>query len=147
MDLFEILINNGSHISSYYVIEKTCVYNQITILDKLLELGIDVKSENFYKRTPMFECQSVDVLHRLYIHGADLNKRAKCGHSPLSYFILMKRSNDLISTLLSYGVKIDCPTTIGTTHLITIFFVSNFCFREVLIKILLWRNFCKCHCY
>lgn len=137
VDVFDILVEHnidwnkrGEHgiLPLVYAINS----NSIDIIDRLLNLGADV-NVIVDGVTPIFHCRSVEVLHKLFIHGANLKARDDNGRTLLHYcglpystiyallyytmFINVTSdfSTDILSALIDYGLDINAVDNTGRT--------------------------------
>lgn len=83
-------------------------------LDMLLVRGADLEDEIEDGKTPIFYVRSLNVLNKLVIAGADINKRDSNNESVLSYFIKNKPL-EYSNYLVISGARLDIENSEGWT--------------------------------
>lgn len=139
-DIFDILIAAGANYTLTDYVKQTplmlaCLYNHIDIVDKLLALGINVNITDSFGTNALYYCESVDLLHRLYIYGADFNNRSKDGDNLLH----MRQGNysrnaTYLSTLINYGTNVNAINNDGITPLMCAVLLADAYIVSVLLK-------------
>lgn len=122
-DIFDILIEYGADFNLPNINGRTpliaaCDNSQIDIVKKLLQLGAKVNKRNNLGRTSIFYCKNVNILHLLYINGADINIQDNFGNTPLMVFA---KSNDYeaVEALINICPDLNIRNKNGETALIT----------------------------
>lgn len=83
-------------------------------LDMLLVRGADLEDEIEDGKTPIFYVRSLNILNKLVIVGADINKRDSNNKSVLSYFIKNKPL-EYSNYLVISGARLDIENSEGWT--------------------------------
>lgn len=123
-DIFDILIAYDANPNCPTDNRKTtplitaCMYNQIDIVDKLLSLGVDVNLSNYEAQTAIFYIRSADMINKLYLHGANINRRDIFGETPLNRFVFYHDAEIIVESLINYGADVNIPNKHGETPLI-----------------------------
>ena len=124
-DIFDILLSYGGNINEVIKtdfgnitpLSSAVAFNRIDIIDRLLNIGLDIASNHFIVLKCLYDCQSPEVLHRLFFH-MNLNLLSKNGSNILSHYIYNRKSNDLISATINLGVDVNNKDKNGMTPLI-----------------------------
>lgn len=122
-DIFDILISNGAD-PELPVKDKTtplmfaCMNNHISIIDKLLALNVNPNAVDRHQNTAIFHCTNIDILHKLYINGADLNSQNIWGQTPLIYALIDGYQQSIIKALINLRPNLNHRDRQGRTALI-----------------------------
>lgn len=125
-DIFDILIEHGADINYRSDIERStdyafsdrvvltplmiaCHVNEIYIVNRLLQLNVNLEIEDICGQTAIFHCRTSDILIQLLLHGANVNHIDYSRHSFLGILIDQKYQkqgnviNRVVSILLRFG--------------------------------------------
>lgn len=153
VDIFDILIKYGANpnitdsLNNKTPLSLVCILNNITLLDKLVNLDIYVNPDipDNDGQTAIFYCQNVNLLHRLYLLGPSVNIINRYGDTPLHnilYDIKHTQSQELINnyvevtiSLIDYGADLNIKNNVGETAIQVLMKVNEPYRNEILSTI------------
>ncbi len=122
-EIARYLIDNGAVLNNDQSLLQYAVYdNNYEMCSYLLKKGLDVNNNNYkYQMTPLhvaLENRRIDfkIIDLLINSGADLNKEAKNGITPI-FLALGKNKQDIINLLVKKGADINKKNALGNTPL------------------------------
>ena len=140
MDIFDLLIHAGADPnkpnSKYFTpLMSACFYNNIDIVKRLLAMDVNVNAQDEYGCTALHGCKSTEILHQLYIYGADFTITTKTGTTPL-HNISIEAEENYVKSLIEYMPQcINNVNERGNTPLINI--ICRGCNEINIIKLFL----------